>query len=88
MTLDNARRFDLHLHTNRSDGRFEPEEVLRRCAASGLEVVALTDHPLGPLTTNSSVCFHVEDAAVHDFRSLGASMCLVQTLVVGLGAET
>lgn len=46
MTLDNARRFDLHLHTNRSDGRFEPEEVLRRCAASGLEVVALTDHDL------------------------------------------
>ena len=60
------------------------EKTLRR----GIPVVALTDHPLSPLTTNSSVCFHVEDAAVHDFRSLGASMCLVQTLVVGLGAET
>ncbi len=58
------------------------EQTLRR----GIPVVALTDHPLSPLTTNSSVCFYVEDAAVHDFRSLGASMCLVQTLVVGLGA--
>ena len=58
------------------------EETLRR----GIPVVALTDHPLSPLTTNSTVCFHVEDAAVHDFRSLGASMCLVQTLVVGLAA--
>lgn len=58
------------------------EEILRR----GIPVVALTDHPLSPLTTNSTVCFHVEDAAVHDFRSLGASMCLVQTLVVGLAA--
>jgi DNA-binding MurR/RpiR family transcriptional regulator len=60
------------------------EETMQR----GIPVIALTDHPLSPLTTNSSVCFHVEDAAVHDFRSLGASMCLVQTLVVGLGAET
>ncbi len=58
------------------------ETTLRR----GIPVVALTDHPLSPLTTNSTVCFHVEDAAVHDFRSLGASMCLVQTLVVGLAA--
>jgi DNA-binding MurR/RpiR family transcriptional regulator len=60
------------------------EQTLQR----GIPVVALTDHPLSPLTTNSSVCFHVEEAAVHDFRSLGASMCLVQTLVVGLGAGT
>ena len=59
------------------------EKTLQR----GIPVVALTDHPLSPLTTNSTVCFHVEDAAVHDFRSLGASMCLVQTLVVGLAAE-
>ena len=56
------------------------EKTLRR----GIPVIALTDHPLSPLTTNSTVCFHVEDAAVHDFRSLGASMCLVQSLVVGL----
>ncbi|HFQ15500.1 MAG TPA: MurR/RpiR family transcriptional regulator [Rhodobacteraceae bacterium] len=58
------------------------EETHRR----GIPVVAITDHPLSPLIANSSICFHVRDAAVHDFRSLGASMCLVQTLVVGLGA--
>jgi DNA-binding MurR/RpiR family transcriptional regulator len=58
------------------------EQTMQR----GIPVVALTDHPLSPLTTNSSVCLHVYDAEVHDFRSLGASMCLLQTLVVGLGA--
>ena len=46
MTLHNARRFDLHLHTNRSDGRYEPDDVLARCARSKLDVVALTDHDL------------------------------------------
>ncbi len=59
------------------------EQTLRR----GIPVVALTDHPLSPLTTNSSVCFHVKDAAVHDFRGLSTSMCLVQTLIVALGVE-
>lgn len=38
--------FDLHLHSSRSDGRFEPEEVLEQAARGGLEVIALTDHDL------------------------------------------
>ena len=37
-------RFDLHLHTVASDGRFSASEVLRRCARGGLDVIALTDH--------------------------------------------
>lgn len=39
-------RIDLHLHSDRSDGAFAPDEVLARCVASGLQVVALTDHDL------------------------------------------
>ena len=39
-------RFDLHLHTVASDGRFSASEVLRRCARGGLDVIALTDHDL------------------------------------------
>ncbi len=67
---------------------YTPETVqaAANAMARGIPVVALTDHPLSPLTTNSSVCFHIHDAEVHDFRTLGTSMCLVQTLVVGLGA--
>ncbi len=42
------RRLDLHLHTDRSDGRWAPERVLSDCAAGGLDVVALTDHDLPP----------------------------------------
>ncbi len=45
-SLEGARRFDLHLHSTRSDGAFDPSEVLRRCAAGRLDVVALTDHDL------------------------------------------
>jgi predicted metal-dependent phosphoesterase TrpH len=35
---------DLHTHTNRSDGTFEPDELARRAAELGLQVVAVTDH--------------------------------------------
>ncbi|MFM8943666.1 MAG: PHP domain-containing protein, partial [Actinomycetota bacterium] len=35
---------DLHAHSDRSDGTFPPERVVRLAAERGLEVVALTDH--------------------------------------------
>ena len=37
-------RIDLHAHSNRSDGTFEPAEVVRLAAERDLQVVALTDH--------------------------------------------
>ena len=43
-----SARWDLHLHTQLSDGAKAPEEVLALCARGGLDVVALTDHDLGP----------------------------------------
>jgi predicted metal-dependent phosphoesterase TrpH len=35
---------DLHTHSNRSDGSLTPGELVQRAAASGLHVLALTDH--------------------------------------------
>lgn len=35
---------DLHTHSLRSDGAFEPAEVVRRAAANGVTVMALSDH--------------------------------------------
>jgi predicted metal-dependent phosphoesterase TrpH len=37
-------RIDLHTHSNRSDGTDTPTELLEKAKASGLDVVALTDH--------------------------------------------
>ncbi len=53
----------------------------------GISVVAITDHPLSPLTPVSNICFHVKEASVYDFRALSASMCLAQSLVIGLGVK-
>lgn len=37
---------DLHMHSNQSDGRYAPSEVLERAVNGGLQVIALTDHDL------------------------------------------
>lgn len=37
-------KVDLHLHSTASDGRFTPEEVVRKAAELGLTVIALSDH--------------------------------------------
>jgi len=50
-TLQKRSRFDLHMHTSHSDGKFGPEEVLRKAAKGGLDVIAITDHDLVGATT-------------------------------------
>jgi len=35
---------DLHTHSSRSDGTDNPQELVRRAAITGLDVVAITDH--------------------------------------------
>jgi len=37
-------KIDLHLHSTASDGRFSPEEIVRRAVALGLTTMALADH--------------------------------------------
>ena len=37
-------KIDLHIHSTASDGRFSPEEVVRKAAELGLAIIALADH--------------------------------------------
>jgi len=37
-------QYDLHCHSTRSDGVLSPTDVVRRAAARGVDVLALTDH--------------------------------------------
>lgn len=35
---------DLHVHTNASDGRYSPAELIKRAVKAGVSVLAITDH--------------------------------------------
>jgi predicted metal-dependent phosphoesterase TrpH len=37
-------KIDLHIHTNFSDGRYSPAEIVKQSAACGLTLIAITDH--------------------------------------------
>jgi hypothetical protein len=47
---------DLHMHSDLSDGRYDVDEVLRRAAAGGLDLIALTDHDLPAQAPAGRVC--------------------------------
>lgn len=39
-----VHRYDLHTHSNLSDGTDTPEEIVRKAKAEGLDMLAITDH--------------------------------------------
>ena len=42
--LRNGMIFDLHTHSNMSDGTLSPTELMLHAATHGIGVIALTDH--------------------------------------------
>lgn len=56
--------------------------VVERAAANGAPLITISDSRLSPVARNAKVCFEIKDAEVRQFRSLTASMCLAQTLVI------
>ncbi len=42
-------QLDLHVHSDRSDGKYPAAEVMRRASAGGIDVLAIADHDLDPV---------------------------------------
>ncbi|HEY3488007.1 MAG TPA: MurR/RpiR family transcriptional regulator [Gammaproteobacteria bacterium] len=62
----------------------DTEEVSAIAKKNKTPVIAITDSSFSPLAKNSTVCFEIQDAEVHSFRSLTASMCLAQVLATSM----
>lgn len=50
----------------------------------GITTLVITDDALGPLAIGANHVIEVKDAVLHGFRSLTASMCLIQSIAIGL----
>jgi DNA-binding MurR/RpiR family transcriptional regulator len=66
---------------------YAPETVkaVKQAAAKQIPIVVITDSNLSPIASYATVLFEIQDAEVRAFRSLTSSLCLAQTLVIGLG---
>lgn len=62
----------------------ETQTVLAHAAASGARIIVMTDSRLSPLLAGADVGLVVREAELHAFRSLNASMNVIQALVLAL----
>lgn len=65
----------------------ETISVTETVSTLGAKVLAISDSLVGPIAKNATLVLQVRDSEVRNFRSLAASLCLAQTLVVGLAFE-
>lgn len=66
----------------------ETQLAINRARAAGAGVIVITDSRLSPLAAEADVSLVVREAEVHSFRSLNASMSLIQALVLALIHDT
>ena len=57
-------------------------EIVNTAKKQKTRIIAITDSKLSPIAAASDVAFEIKDAEVRQFRSLTASLCLAQTLVI------
>lgn len=62
----------------------ETVATVEAAAAKGVRILAITDSQLSPIGRLATIAFHINDAELRGFRSLTATLCLAQTLAVGL----
>jgi DNA-binding MurR/RpiR family transcriptional regulator len=58
--------------------------VAEAAARRHVPIIAVTDTPVSPLARLATLCLIVRETELRGLRSLTASLCLAQTLVVAL----
>jgi len=77
-----ARRGDLLIAISFRPYAKETAEIVEQARERGAKVIAISDTRLSPIARDADVVFETKDAEVRQFRSLTASLCLAQTLVI------
>lgn len=62
----------------------ETLEVVQTALTRGARLLAITDSPFSPLAAQASATLQVQDGATFGFRSLTSTLCLAQSLFMGL----
>ena len=75
-------RGDLLIATSFRPYAQQTADIVSEAAGRCARVIAISDSRLSPIARHAELCFEVKDAEFRKFRSLTASLCLAQTLVI------
>lgn len=66
----------------------ETAQAVETAVQHGAKVLSLSDSLVSPIAKPAELVLHVREAEVRTFRSLAASICLAQALVIGFAFES
>jgi DNA-binding MurR/RpiR family transcriptional regulator len=65
----------------------ETVNAVEAASGRGAKVLSISDSLVSPIAKPSNVTLQVRESEIRAFRSLSASMCLAQALVIGFAFE-
>jgi DNA-binding MurR/RpiR family transcriptional regulator len=65
----------------------ETVDLTEIAARNGGKILSISDSRVSPIAKPADVALQVHDSEVRSFRSLAASMCLAQAVVIGFAFE-
>lgn len=66
----------------------ETIQAVEMAAARGATILSISDSLVSPIAKPANLVLHVRESEVRTFRSLAASICLAQALVIGFAFES
>jgi DNA-binding MurR/RpiR family transcriptional regulator len=68
---------------------YAPEtiELVEIASSKHAKILSVSDSRVSPISKSATVALQVQDSEVRNFRSLAASMCLAQAVVIGFAFE-
>jgi DNA-binding MurR/RpiR family transcriptional regulator len=66
----------------------ETVEVVEHALARSMKLLAVTDTPVSPIGRSADLTLQVRESEIRSFRTLSASLCLAQALVIGFAYES
>jgi hypothetical protein len=79
--------YDLHCHSTASDGVLSPAEVVRRAAANGVSVLALTDHDELAGLADAAEAAHAAGVRIVPGVEISVTWGGISVHIVGLGVD-
>ena len=87
LQVKTARSSDLLIAISFHPYAEETIQAARSAADAGAKILSIGDSPVSPVASFATLALQVRESEVRSFRSLSASMCLAQTLVIDLAFE-